>query len=110
MDYSLFKLAHFVSLGGMVWSFGSSYLKRTNKAFIAFTFFWLMVLATSFGLVDALGLHENFPAWAQKKFHIWILMGIMVLLMKLKPRFERVLVPVMGIFLVGAIYLAVYKP
>lgn len=103
MDYAFFKVIHFASIGAMVFSL-------SKKSYWLFCLFWLLVLASSFGLVSTLGLHENFPKWADAKFALWIIMGALALVSKLKPHLGRAFSGITGLLIVGAIYLAVYKP
>ncbi|WPU66619.1 hypothetical protein [Peredibacter starrii] len=103
MDYSFFKVIHFASIGAMV-------LSLSKKSYWLFGLLWILVLASSFGLVSTLGLHENFPKWADAKFGLWIIMGALALTSKFKPQLGKSFSGITGLLLVGAIYLAVYKP
>lgn len=108
MDYALFKTVHYLSIGGMVFTLTGIALNK--KSFLAFMGFWILALATSFGLVSALGLHENFPQWANTKFYLWILMGVLALAMKFKPKLGPLASAVISLLLVIITFLAVYKP
>ncbi|WP_408095609.1 hypothetical protein ACJVC5_11255 [Peredibacter sp. HCB2-198] len=103
MDYSFYKVIHFASIAAMVFSLA-------RKSYLLFGLFWILVFASSFGLVSALGLHENFPKWANAKFGLWIIMGVLALVMKFKPQLGKAFSGITGVLVVVAIYLAVYKP
>lgn len=108
MDYALFKAVHYLSIGGMVFTLAGIALNK--KSFLAFMGFWILALATSFGLVSALGLHENFPQWANTKFYLWIVMGVLAIAMKFKPKLQQFASSVISLLLVIITFLAVYKP
>lgn len=115
MDYQLWKLLHFIGLFILFFSFSALIFlafqnKRQKGFFILHLIGWVLILVSSFGLVGALGLHENFPAWANGKFYSWILIGLISIIGYFRAGFLRKVYPLslaLGIF---ATILATYKP
>lgn len=115
MSYEFYKTIHFLSIFSLIASLILALVCYRTKTYlrpimIIHGLSWIIVFASSFGLVSALGLHENFPVWGKIKTVLWVLLGIIPFLIKRKPELGRLNLVLISLIASFAIYLAVYKP
>lgn len=118
MEYLTYKTLHIISIAALVvslgfiiggcWIGGKNALRKWG--FITHGISWILVFVTAFKLVGVLGMHENFPSWAQAKTACWILLGLVAFTIKKKPKFVAIHYGVILILSSVAIGLAVLKP
>ncbi|WP_374074469.1 hypothetical protein [Bdellovibrio bacteriovorus] len=114
MNYFFLKIFHLSSIVVLFLSFGMilvNFSARTRKiAYALHGVSWLCVLVSAVGLVNILGMHANFPLWANIKFYIWIALIPLLLVMRKKPQWVSVTGTLLVTLAIVAIWLAVAKP
>lgn len=119
MSYEFYKTIHYVSLMSLLISLifaiyvhtKNGHFKDKKKFIYALHgISWIVLFFSANGLVVTTGISENFPAWAMTKTGIWIALGLLPFLFKRLPRFAFANCMLVIGLIIGAIYLAVYKP
>lgn len=100
ISYPVYKVIHmigvfmvFLSLGGlMVFSAVSTAKKHPWRKMSAMThgIGMLFLLVGGFGVLARLGMH-SLPTWVVIKLLIWVLFGAVMMLIRKKPEFNKVL-------------------
>lgn len=119
MNYFYLKSFHLSSIVILFLSFGMilvssivpNFSGRARKiAYALHGVSWLCVLVSAVGLVHILGMHANFPLWANIKFYIWIALIPLLLVMRKKPQWVSFTSTLLVTLAIVAIWLAVAKP
>ncbi|MFS4457936.1 hypothetical protein [Bdellovibrio sp. HCB2-146] len=119
MSFAFYKTFHLASIFALFMSFGLIVLACTfattvgrykKFAFALHGTSWLLVFASAFGLVEMMGLGENFPAWAHAKTGIWFLLGASAFLIKFRPKWVLFHISLTWALGLAAIWFVVYKP
>lgn len=88
MDYTVYKLIHYVGIFLLMLSLGSLFTKYNKCAVIGHGIALLLILVAGFGMQARhkdkyVALFENgFPSWMIYKLVIWFLFGAMIVLVK----------------------------
>lgn len=121
LTLAAYKVAHifgvlllFSALGGMVYRALAGDTSEAGRKLAGMTHgaALVLILITGFGALAKLGFGEGggFPIWLIGKLVLWLLFGGIVVLIRKKPEWAKllwVLLPLIGTF---AAYLALYKP
>ena len=101
----------FMGLAGLIWAAATGADKAAKRPALIFHGIGLFfALVGGFGLAARLGLVSGLPGWIHAKVAIWIVLGMLPIIIKRKPKSGTAiwfLAPLLGLL---AAYFGVYKP
>ncbi len=121
LSLATYKVAHifglfllFGALGAMLYRSVVSDTSEAGRRLAGIThgLALILILVTGFGALSQLGFGEGggFPGWLAGKMILWLLFAVVIVLIRKKPEWAKllwILLPLLGGF---AAYLAIYKP
>lgn len=122
MSQEFYRWIHILGLVCTVMGFGLliayfTVSATTNKAksirkagFIAHGVGLALILVSGFGLLARLGIMNDLPVWVFVKLAAWILLGSAIALIKRKPEWNVLMIPIVIGIVISAAYFGVYKP
>ncbi|MGJ8655171.1 MAG: hypothetical protein ACSHX6_01870 [Akkermansiaceae bacterium] len=108
MDYSVYKIIHYVGIFTLMFSLGSLFTQYNKRAVMGHGIALLLIILGGFGMQAKLKL--GFPNWMIVKMVIWVIFGAAIVLAKRNVlKGAAAWVVMIGLAVVAA-YLGFMKP